>query len=383
MEKLSELPDLPVPPVTFVWPQWIIDLGLDDNRLFQAALILAGTLMLLTLVRIFLKWLISKQDTGMLGTVIATTITPILCWMSLVGLQLAVDRIPFSKATNKMIAHGFSLAAIFIGGWLVIAVMSGVKHRLLGRYALINTDFRSRKMHTQFTVLGRVLYFLVGLVTLALMLRTFHGVAGIGTSLLASAGVTTLIIGFAAQKTLGILVSGIHIAITQPIRLEDSVVVEGEWGWIEEINFTYVVVRCWDLRRLVVPISYFIEKPFQNWTRHSTEIIGSVELRVDYRLPVEELRQAFYAILKESPLWNGNVKAVQVTDITERTMTVRALMTGHDAPSTFDLRCEMREKMLTWIEAHYPHYLPRTRILYKDEAESSELPLNSADPRTG
>jgi small-conductance mechanosensitive channel len=175
------------------------------------------------------------------------------------------------------------------------------------------------------------------------------------------------VIGFAAQKTLGNLLAGIQIAITQPIRIDDVVVVEGEWGRIEEITLTYVVVRIWDLRRLVLPIGYFLEKPFQNWTRVSADVLGTVYLVVDYTVPVDEIRAQLERIVRESNLWDRKVCGVQVTDASERGIEVRALVSAADSSKAWDLRCEVREKLIAFLQQNYPGSLPRVRAEIQGE----------------
>ena len=183
-----------------------------------------------------------------------------------------------------------------------------------------------------------------------------------GTSLLASAGIAGVIIGFAAQRSIATLVAGFQIAVTQPIRIDDVVIVENEWGKIEDITLTYVVVQIWDLRRLVLPITYFIEKPFQNWTRASAELLGSVFLHVDYTMPLAPLREELDRILAASKLWDGKVKVLQVTDAREHTLELRVLASARDAPTAWDLRCEVREKLIAFLQAEHPTALPRDRI---------------------
>jgi hypothetical protein len=180
-------------------------------------------------------------------------------------------------------------------------------------------------------------------------------------SLLASAGLAGLIVGMAARSTLSNLIAGIQVALTQPIRIEDSIVLEGEWGWIEEINTTYIVVRLWDLRRLIVPLSYFIEKPFQNWTRTRADILGSVMIYADYTVPVAELREELHRILETTDLWDKKTWALQVTDATERTIQIRALMSARSGPVAFDLRCLVRERLVQFLRDKYPLSLPRQR----------------------
>jgi small-conductance mechanosensitive channel len=208
----------------------------------------------------------------------------------------------------------------------------------------------------------------VVIVGLSIILMTFPAVKHIGMSLLASAGLAGLVVGMAMKSTLSSLIAGIQIAFSQPIRIEDSVVVEGEWGWIEEIGTTHVVVRIWDLRRLVLPLSYFIEHPFQNWTRGSTDLLGSVLLYVDYTIPVQELREELGRILKSTDKWKGGVCVLQVTDVSETSMQLRALMDARDAGSTWDLRCYVREKLIEFLQRRHPHALPKLRTEFQGDA---------------
>lgn len=270
------------------------------------------------------------------------------------------------------LSHIASLLAIACTGWLAASLINVSKAHFMMRYNMLTADnYRARRMHTQFNVLYRVIIVLIIMVTIALMLMTFDSVTKLGTSLLASAGVTGIIIGFAAQKTIGSIFAGIQIAITQPINIEDAVVIEGEWGWIEEITLTYVVVRIWDLRRLVVPITYFNEKPFQNWTRRTAEIIGTVELYADYTVPVEDMREELTRLLELSPLWNGRTNVLQVTDATEKSIKLRALVSAKDSPTTWDLRCYVREGLMHWLQRHHPHALPQNRVTGDETLKSA------------
>jgi small-conductance mechanosensitive channel len=197
---------------------------------------------------------------------------------------------------------------------------------------------------------------------------TFEKVRQLGATLLASAGIVGIIVGIAAQKSIATLFAGIQLAITQPMRIDDVVIVENEWGRIEEITLTYVVVRIWDLRRLIVPITYFLEKPFQNWTRISADILGTVFLYVDYTVPVEAVRTELRRILESSPLWDGQVCVLQVTNATERTVELRALMSAADSSSGWGLRCEVREKLIEFIRQNYPEGLPKVRAELREPA---------------
>lgn len=252
---------------------------------------------------------------------------------------------------------------------LLIAGMATVLIYLVNMGERILTDrfqvdvadnLRARRVHTQVAVLRKLINFVIILLALACMLMVFEKVRQLGASILASAGIAGVILGLAAQKVLGNLIAGVQIALTQPIRIDDAVVVEGEWGVVEELTLTYVVVRLWDLRRLVLPITYFVENPFQNWTRTNTGMLGAVLLYVDFSVPVDALRVEFERILKASPRWDGKVAALQVTDATERSMEVRLLVSAANA-NLFDLRCEVREQMISFVQAHYPQGLPRLR----------------------
>jgi small-conductance mechanosensitive channel len=194
---------------------------------------------------------------------------------------------------------------------------------------------------------------------------TFDKVRQLGTTILASAGIIGVVVGIAAQKTIGTFIAGIQIAFTQPIRIDDVVIVENEWGRIEEITLTYVVVKIWDLRRLIVPITYFIEKPFQNWTRQTADLLGTVYIYVDHTVPIDTIREQLHAILKESEHWDQKVCVLQVTNTTERAVELRALMSAADASTAWTLRCEVREKLVKFIQEKYPQSLPKVRAELK------------------
>jgi hypothetical protein len=194
------------------------------------------------------------------------------------------------------------------------------------------------------------------------MLVTFPSIREIGTSLLASAGLAGLVVGLAARPTLANLLAGLQIALTEPIRLDDVVIVEGEWGKVEEITTTYVVVRIWDLRRLIVPLSQFIEKPFQNWTRQTADLLGTVFVYTDYSVSVDAVRQKLLEILQLSGMWDGKVWGLQVTNATDHTMELRALMSAPDSSRAWDLRCHVREKLIEHLQNRYPQSLPQTRV---------------------
>jgi len=261
-----------------------------------------------------------------------------------------------------LIEYNQVFLSIFLA-WALIEVIKLVKRLFLKRYDLSKEDnLSSRKIHTQVNLLQKVLIFIIILVALGLVLLSFESIRKIGIGLFASAGVAGLIIGLSAQKVVGALLAGIQIAITQPFRIDDAVLVENEWGWIEEINLTYVVVRIWDKRRLVLPSTYFIEKPFQNWTRTSADLIGSVYIYTDYLVPFNELRKELTRLLEDNELWDGKVNVLQVTDSKESNVELRILVSAKNSPQAWDLRVYIREKMIEFIRDNYPESLPRTRI---------------------
>ncbi|SLN28759.1 mechanosensitive ion channel family protein [Roseisalinus antarcticus] len=251
---------------------------------------------------------------------------------------------------------------MIVVGWVLIAALDVACERVLGRLpGDIEENFAARKQATQARMIQRIGRLLIVLLTAGLVLSSFDSVRQFGVSLFASAGAAGLVLGFAARPVLANLIAGIQIALTQPIRIDDVVIVEGEWGWIEEIASTYVVVRVWDWRRLVVPLSYFIEQPFQNWTRESGSIIGAVTWHLDFTAPVSEIRAKLEQIVAASPRWDRNVVNLQVTDSDRQTITIRALMSARTSPIAWDLRCEVREAMLDWLRTEHPGSLPRSR----------------------
>ncbi|WP_211248410.1 mechanosensitive ion channel family protein [Thermodesulfobacterium hydrogeniphilum] len=277
-------------------------------------------------------------------------------------LLLVIPFVPFSEEVKSVFRHIVVLILICDIAWLFIAGAYFLEKLILTRYPMDTPDnLKARKIYTQVVVLKRIIIVISIFFAFSLSLLTFPKVKQIGMSLLASAGVVGVILGIAAQKTLANIIAGIQLAITQPIRIDDVVIVEGEWGRIEEITLTYVVVRVWDKRRLIVPVNYFLERPFQNWTRVSADLLATVYIYADYHLPVDPVRKALYEILKESNNWDGKVWGLQVTDLTDKTMELRALMSASDSSKAWDLRCEVREKLINFIQKQFPHCLPKIR----------------------
>ncbi|WP_312269311.1 mechanosensitive ion channel domain-containing protein [Pseudescherichia sp.] len=283
-------------------------------------------------------------------------------FIPLLLIRIGVNYVHVQPESFLFIITAINIFIILSFCSVLIRLINVAQDMLFIRYDInISNNLRARKIRTQIMYVKKVAIVVLVTLCLSLILLSFPGVRKFGTTILAGAGVAGIIIGFALQKSLVNLFAGIQIAFTQPIKIDDAVVVEKEWGWIEEINLTYVVVRLWDLRRLVLPITYFTENPFQNWTRNNAQILGSVFLYLDYSMPLEPLRQHFEKVLSETKLWDQQTQVLQVTDTTEKSMTIRMLMTAQNSPMAFDLRCHVREKMIEFIQQNYPQSLPQVR----------------------
>ncbi|MDD4933662.1 MAG: mechanosensitive ion channel [Methylacidiphilaceae bacterium] len=291
-----------------------------------------------------------------------------------IGL-IVVESFPLHHFYRVLLHKVLAIYAITLVGLAAGQSVAVVGDWLLRRHPMRSSDptadLRSRKLHTQVRVATRVLYFVIGLLTFSSVLMLFSEVRHLGASLLASAGIIGVIGGLAAQKTIGNIFAGMQIAWAQPVRLGDVVVVEGEWGTIEEITLTYVVVAVWNQIRLVLPITYLIEHPFQNWTRNASELLGIVHVYVDYTMPVEEMRKYLLEICRKNPLWDGRVAVTQVTHATERTMNVRLLVSAQDSSKAWDLRCAVREQMIAFVRERFPQCLPKIRAEWEAVGKES------------
>ncbi len=285
-----------------------------------------------------------------------------------IGIGATVSPMDVEVAAN--LRSLLLIAFILTLGWLASGVLDMWSLVYLRRFNVeVEDNLVARKHVTQTRILRRVVKVLIVLVTVALALMTISGFRQWGVSLLASAGVVGIIAGLALQPVLTNLLAGIQIAVTQPIRIDDAVIVEGEWGQVEEITSTYVVVKLWDWRRMVLPLTYFIQTPFQNWTRETARLIGTAFLYVDYEAPMDRLRAELERICRASPHWDGDVVVLQVTDITDRVAQVRCLASARNAGVAFDLRCEIREKMLAFMRDDCPEALPKDRVDLDRETE--------------
>ena len=287
---------------------------------------------------------------------------PTLAILPLLAVQFALP-VAFPDARHLGAGrHATSLLLILAITWALIRFVGSIEQIIQEQYDISNEDNRrARRVHTQADVLARVMQIIIGVIGVGIALMTFPEVRQFGVSMLASAGIAGIVVGMAARPTLANLIAGVQIALTQPITLDDVVIMEGEWGRIEEITSTYVVVRIWDERRLIVPLTQVVEQPFQNWTRKTSDLLGTGFLYLDYTVPVEALRDELQRVCEASDLWDGRVCKVQVTDTTERTMQVRLLVSAANASKLFDLRCLCREKLIDFIQREHPGALPIER----------------------
>ncbi|WP_137388984.1 mechanosensitive ion channel family protein [Rhodoligotrophos defluvii] len=308
-------------------------------------------------------------------SVVSRTRGPTRLAFLMIGIVLAASVAPLSRDGAGVLQQIMLVGIIVLLGWIALTALHIWTVLHLRRFKLDSTDnLLARKHVTQTRILQRVAAMLIVLVTISAALMTFEGVRQYGVSLLASAGAAGIVVGLALQPILKNLVAGVQLALTQPIRIDDALLVENEWGNVEEIRSTYVVVRLWDWRRLIVPLSYFMEKPFQNWTHEGSEIIGSAFLYTDFTVPVPELRQELERIVRETPLWDGRVVNLQVTDLKENTMEIRILVSAENAGKAFELRCYVREKMIGFLQKQYPNALPRVRMdLVSDRPPAPDL----------
>lgn len=287
---------------------------------------------------------------------------PLNFFLPLVFFNIFVPLLKLPNGSMAIINKSVEIAIIISFAFLLVNLIKVVQDFVISTYDLKKeNNLRERKIRTQLQFIRKMFVAFVIILAIAAILFSFEGMRKIGAGLLTGVGVSGIIIGFAAQKSLSNLLAGFQIAFTQPIRIDDVLVVEGEWGKVEEITLTYVVIQIWDERRLILPINYFIEKPFQNWTRTSAEILGTVFLYTDYTLPIDELRKEYDRLIDNHKLWDKRVKVIQITDTKQNVMEVRVLMSADNSSDAFDLRCDIREGLITFIQKNYPHCLPKIR----------------------
>ncbi|MBS3803824.1 MAG: mechanosensitive ion channel [Oleiphilaceae bacterium] len=303
--------------------------------------------------------------------------------VSLLALNAVLEAAPDALPLLPWLQRIASLLLILALTWAAVRCTSAIGDVIVRLNPVLEGEWRrARKVETQTRFLVRALNIIIVILGFGAALMTFESVQQLGASLLASAGIGGIILGFAARPVLTNLLAGMQIALTQPFRIDDVLNVQDEWCWVEEVTATYVVLRVWDLRRLVVPLQWFIENPFQNWSRNTADMMGSVAVWVDYAMPVEPLRKEFSRLLKEAPQWDGKTESVQVTEAAERALQIRFLMSAPDSSQAWDLRCAIREGLVSFVQENYPQYLPRMRAQmlgasgWDVEKQAAEASLN-------
>ena len=358
------------------WPeQWSeavpgLILALD----FVAAVLLA------LLIHGFIFWLLKRVTNGEVRSgerILIDRVSQPTRWIAVLVAVSAVRRtLPLAPESVESwrLAEGIVLPALL--AWLIIAILRGMRQIVEIRSDISVADnIQARRRRTRANILTRIAIFLVIFIASALMLLAIPSVRNIGVSLLASAGLAGLAVGAAAQPALKNLIAGVQMAFTEPIKIDDAIIIAGEWGWVEEIRLTYVVVKVWDERRLIVPVSKFLEEPFQNWTFRNADMLGSIFLWLDPAADIDRLRAHFEEMIGSEPLWDGRAKVLQVTDTKPDAIEVRMLATAKDSPTAFDLRCSIREKMLAFVRDTMPEALPRTRNRLEQAPEASAGPV--------
>lgn len=339
-------------------------LGLLDDSSWQvlvAALLAVALGLLLHRVSAALIWRVTQ------GLPIASAVAR-RCWrptrfvLPLLALQAVWQAAPDKLALIALVRHGNALLLLATLTWLAQRAVNGVAQGITAQHSVaVEDNLNARRIHTQTRLLARTVSFMVLMAGLSLMLMTFPAARQVGTSLLASAGVIGIVAGIAARPVFSNLIAGLQIALAQPIRLDDVLIVQGEWGRVEEITGTYVVLKIWDERRLIVPLQWFIENPFQNWTRSSAQITGTVFLWVDYRMPLQPLREAARRACEAAPEWDQRQCLLQLVEAGERSMQLRLLVTSASASLNWDLRCRVREALVDFMQREYPQHLPLLR----------------------
>lgn len=294
--------------------------------------------------------------------------------MMLFALRLVLTGAPDNTPFLSQVSYLSTVLLIIALTWFAMSCIESVASTVIQlNPSNVQDNLKARRVLTQTRVLTRSAHFIVGFIGLAFVLLTLPGARQFGASLLASAGVAGLVAGIAARPVLGNFIAGLQIAFSQPIRIDDVLIVEGEWGRVEEITGTFVVVKIWDERRMIVPLQWFVENPFQNWTHSSSTMLGTVFLSLDFSVPIAPLRQEFERLTHSSKLWDKRVCVLQVTDATERTVQLRFLVSAQDSGRAFDLRCLIREGMIDFITRNYPHALPRLRSSLDLSEEQQQL----------
>ncbi|MEZ5701908.1 MAG: mechanosensitive ion channel [Burkholderiaceae bacterium] len=332
--------------------------------LLAAALAIGVALVLHAVVFRVLKRVALGGDSASDGVLIRRLSSPTRVSLVALALVLVAREVPMLSAVWGKVA---SFVMPILVGWMVLAILRALIESMRLRTDIaVEDNLKARRRRTKLTMLNRLVTFIVVFVVIGLVLLSIPGVRDVGVTLVASAGLAGLAVGAAAQPALKSLIAGVQMALTEPINIDDVVIVEGEWGWIEDIHTTYVVVKIWDERRLIVPTTYFLEKPFQNWTKSTAQLLGAVKLYLDPATHIEPIRQEFERLIKAHRLWDGRYQAAQVTGAERDAIELRLLMSAKDSLVLFDLRCEIREAMLDWLAVNQPEAFARTRLATPD-----------------
>ena len=331
---------------------------------------LAGVL-ILELIAISLRRAIPQTGATLERSLITRVRGPARVIIGVTAFGIALAHLNLGTRVGHDVSHAVVIAMTLAIAWLLIRLTYVLEDVLLDRYRLdVEDNLRSRRIHTQVQVLRRVTVAAVIVIAFAVVLLSFSPVRAAGAGLLASAGLIGIFAGFAAKPVTTNLIAGIQIAITQPVRVDDVVVIDGHWGRVEEISLTYVIVRIWDQRHLVLPISYLVTTPFENWTRDSAALLGWVHLEVDYSAPVAAIRDRLHEVLRSSPEWDGVTWNLQVTGVAPSTLQLRALMSARDSSSSWNLQCKVREELISFLQAKHPYALPRIRTDFDPHHEA-------------
>lgn len=337
------------------------------NIIIGAAAVFLGLLIKFILHKFFLQF--SKWwSSSLIKFVIKRLQHPVAIFIPLLLFNFSLQFMLLTPMEKQILLKTVEISITINFAFILIRLVYLLEDYFFLQFPVNKDDnLKERTIQTQFYFVKRFIFAVIVLVTIAIILLSFDSMRKLGAGLLTGAGIGGIIIGFAAQKSLGNLLAGFQIAFTQPLRIDDVLVVEGEWGKVEEITLTYVVLNIWDQRRLILPITYFIEKPFQNWTRVSAQLLGTIFLYLDFEVPIEPLRTEFTKFLDSNALWDKRVNAVQVTDTNkEGSIEVRFLMSATNSSRAFDLRCEAREAMITFIQKNHPQGLPKRRLDFKE-----------------
>jgi small-conductance mechanosensitive channel len=349
-------------------------LGVEWKEYLLSAPILGGAVLMALLTHFFI-FLALKRSADRTGNVVDESLVkharrPASILLPLAALLIVLPSLKLPSDILQDMRHAIELGMIATFAWLAISLTAVFDDFISSKFKIdVSDNLLARRVHTRTSLVRHIAIIAILIVAVSAMLMTFPGIRHIGISLFASAGVAGLIAGMAARPMLSNIIAGIQIAMTETIRIDDVVVLEGEWGRVEEISTTNVIVRLWDLRRLVVPLSYFIEHPFENWTHKTADILGTVFLYTDYSVPVEEVRTELYRLLSATEMWDGKTWALQVTNTTDRTMELRALMSAADSATAWNLRCHIREKLIWFLQGRFPQSLPRIRAEFREKPQ--------------